>query len=295
MKVCVEWWTALSAYVDDCLPPDERERVEEHLEGCASCQQTLVELQALRQSMKLLPHYEPPPTLKARILSATVDQPTWRERLAMNWRMVVWRASMATAAVVLVLIAWQFLPRQVPQAVNTFVSNVTVRQEPAKRQQAKRPQPPPASNTVVASGKKPLNAQRQAAERHSKPVLPRRPSFARSEVRWATVARTPIAPEPAPADALQGEPMLEKDVPHIDVNSPPAGTDEQVAAQADESENKTVATRFTIPAEVLNQGTSGLEALREQIRIRNQEQWNVEIKRKLQRKQVDVDVITVRF
>ncbi len=294
MKVCVEWWTALSAYVDDCLPPDERERLETHLEGCASCQQTLVELQSLRQSMKLLPHYEPPPMLKARILSATVDQPTWRERLAMSWRKVVWRASMATAAAMLALIAWQFLPRQVPQAVNTFVSNVTVRQEPAKRQQAKRPQPPSASNAVVAFGKKPLNAQRQAAQRYSKPASPSS-SSPKSEVRWATVARTPIAAEPAPADALQGEPVIEEDVPHIDVSSPPAGTDAQVAARPDESENKTVAARFTIPAEVLNQGAGGLEALREQIRIRNQEQWNVEIKRKLQRKQVDVDVITVRF
>lgn len=294
MKVCAEWWTSLSAYVDDCLPPDERERVEAHLDGCASCQQTLAELQSLRQSMKFLPHYEPPPMLKARILSATVDQPTWREKLAMNWRKVVWRTSMATAAAMLALIAWQFLPRQVPQAVNTFVSSVTVSREPAKPLQARKPQPAPAPGTVVASGKTALGTQRRTAKRPAAPVPPR-PSAARSEVRWATVARTPIAAEPAPADALQGEPVIEEDVPHIDVTSPPAGTNEQVAAQPEEPENKTVATRFTIPAEVLNQGASGLDALREQIRIRNQEQWNVEIKRKLQRKQVDVDVITVRF
>lgn len=294
MKVCVEWWTALSAYVDDCLPPGERERVEAHVEGCASCQQTLVELQSLRQSMKLLPRYEPPPMLKARILSATVDQPTWSEKLAMNWRKVVWRASLATAATAFVLIAWQLLPRQVPQAVNTFVSNVTERRGPAKSLQAKKPQPPSASGTVVASGKTTVDTQRRTVKQPAASASPM-PSSPKREFKWVTVARTPIAPEPAPVDALQGEPVIEEDVPHIDVTSPPAGTNEQVATQPEESESKTVATRFTIPAEVLNQSTSGLEALREQIRIRNQEQWNGQIKRKLQRKQVDVDVITVRF
>lgn len=294
MKVCVEWWTALSAYVDDSLPPDERERVEAHIEKCASCQQTVVELQALRQSMKLLPSYEPPPMLKARILSATVDQATWGEKLMMNWRKVVWRVSLATATAVLALFVWQFIPRQAPQAVNTFVSGVREKQMAVKPRQAKTSQPRPASNTVLASSKAAPTSQRRAVERHPSPRAPK-PFPSQSEVRWSAVAHAPIAPAPAPADALQGEPVIEDDVPRIDVTSPPAGADEQVATEPGEGESTTVARRFTIPAEVLNQSTSGLESLREQIRIRNQEQWSGQIKRKLQRKQVDVDVITVRF
>ncbi|GIV18051.1 MAG: hypothetical protein KatS3mg022_3486 [Armatimonadota bacterium] len=295
MKVCVEWWTALSAYVDDSLPPDERERVESHLDGCASCQQTLIELQSLRQSVKLLPHYDPPPMLKARILSATVDQPTWGEKIIMNWRKVVWRASLAAATAMLVLLAWQFTPRQVPQAVNTFVSSIREEQITAKPRQVRKSQPPPAMNAVVASSKTPQTAQRRTTQRYRAPDVSNRPAIAKKEAKWTTVARTPIVPELAPADALQGEPVIEEDVPRIDVTSPPAGTDEQVATEPGEGESKTVAKRFTIPAEVLNHGTSGLEALREQIRIHNQEQWSGQIKRKLQRKQVDVDVITVRF
>lgn len=294
MKVCVEWWTALSAYVDDSLPPDERERVEAHLEACAGCQQALIELQALRQSVRLLPSYEPPPMLKARILSATVDQPTLREKLMMNWRKLVWRVSLATATAALVLLAWHFTPRQVPQAVNTLVSSVRQMQTPGTTQHIKKSHPRPASGTAVASSKTRTATQRRTVERQL-PLAPPKPSLPKSEVRSAAVARTPIAPDPAPADALQGEPMIEDDVPHIDVTSPPAGTQEQVATEPGGAENKTVATRFTIPSEVLNQSTSGLEALREQIRIQNQEQLSGQIKRKLQRKQVDVDVITVRF
>ncbi|MCS6830315.1 MAG: zf-HC2 domain-containing protein [bacterium] len=294
MKVCVEWWTALSAYVDDSLPPDERERVEAHLEGCASCQQTVVELQALRQSVKLLPHYEPPPMLKARILSATVDQPTWSEKLAMNWRRLVWRASLATATAVLVLTAWQFIPRQIQQSVNTRVSGVAERRVPLQTQQAKRPQLRRATNTMIASGKTSSAAQRPATERRVA-AAPSRPSQPQSTLRWSTIARARVAAEPAPADVLQGEPVIEDDVPRIDVNSPPAGANEQVAEEPGAGESQTVATRFALPAEVLNQGTSGLEALREQIRIHNQEQWSGQIKRNLQRKQVEVDVIKVRF
>jgi len=290
MRKCAEWWTTLSAYADDSLPPDERECVEAHIEGCTDCQRTLLELQALRRSVQLLPHYEPPPMLKARILSATVDQPTWSEKLAMNWRRLVWRTSLAAAAATLVLLVWQLAPRQLPQAIGTLASDVAERGGTSTSRQDKKPQTHRVAPVHVAV----LEKTPRVARRH--PVSPPpKPSSPVRGVQWSTVARVPIAPEPAPADALQGEPLIEEDVPHIDVTSPPAGTDEQRDTSPDKGEGKTVATRFTIPAEVLNQGTSGLESLREQIRIRNQEQWSEQIKRKMQRKQVDVDVITVRF
>ncbi|MER3474679.1 MAG: hypothetical protein C4335_11750 [Armatimonadota bacterium] len=290
MKMCVEWWTALSAYVDDSLPPDARERVEKHLEECESCRRALVDLQVLRHRVGLLPCYEPPPMLKARILSATVDQPTWSERLAMEWRRWVWRFSLAGAAVALVLFAWQFMPRHLPSAVDGFVSGGAKKRSPTVAQQVKTA-PPRRPTTVAAVRNKPLMEAKRREVRDSAPAP--KSTSPKPESRWSVVTRTPIAPKPAPADALQGEPVIQDDVPYIDTSSPPAG--EQVATQPDEAESKTVATRFALPAETLSQGTSGLDALREQIRIRNQEQWSGEIKRKLQRKQVDVDVITVRF
>jgi hypothetical protein len=46
---------------------------------------------------------------------------------------------------------------------------------------------------------------------------------------------------------------------------------------------------------VVSQGTQGLEALREQIRLRTTEQLSGRIERSIERKQVEVDVIKVRF
>lgn len=290
MRVCVEWWTALSAYADDALAPDERERVEAHLEQCASCRAASVQLQVLRQGISLLPQYEPPPMLKARILSATVDQPTWSERLAANWRRWAWRASWAAAAVVLGVLGWQVLSRQMPRVISTFVADVGEKRAVSRPQVASAPKLRDIPK-VVAEQPAASKVAKRAPVRSSVAVAKR--SAPKKELRWSVVARTPIAPEPAPADALQGEPVIPDDVPYIDVNSPPAG--EQVATEPEEAESKTVATRFAIPAEVLNQGTSGLEALRQQVRIQNREQLSGEMKRKLQRKQVDVDVITVRF
>ncbi|GIV20716.1 MAG: hypothetical protein KatS3mg023_2467 [Armatimonadota bacterium] len=293
MAGCVEWWTALSAYVDGALPPDEREQVEAHLQQCAGCCETVVHLQSLRRMVSLLPQQEPPPMLKARILSATVDQPTWTERLAMNWRQMVWRASLATAAVLVALLAWQWAPRQVPQMVSTLVSGNTQNRTPSTPQQLAKSSSSEKPNRVASLSKTPRPVQRVVSQR---PVSVRKPSPVKKEVPWSVVTRAPISHAPAPSDALQGEPVLEEDVPHMDVNSPPAGSGELVAEQPEETEgSKTVATRFTLPAEVVPSQMQGLESLREQIRLRGAEQLKGQIERKIERKQVEVDVIKVRF
>lgn len=294
MKVCVEWWTALSAYVDGALPPDERERVEAHLQQCAACREALVYLQSLRRVVSLLPQQEPPPMLKARILSATVDRPTWTERLAMNWRQLAWRTSLATAAVLMALLAWQFSPRQVPQMVSTFMSGSAGSRTASTPRQLTKSLSSEKANRVASLSKTPRTAPYSVAQRTS-PSTPKA-SKVRNEVKWSPVTRARIAPAPAPSDALQGEPVIEEDVPRIDVNSPPAGTGELIAEQPEETEgNKTVATRFSLPAEVMPSQTQGLESLREQIRIRGAEQLKGQIERKIERKQVELDVIKIRF
>lgn len=292
MKVCVEWWSALSAYADEALPPDERKRLEAHLEHCEACRAALMELQTLRQMLRSLPPNEPPPMLKARILSATVDQPTLTEKVALHWRQWVWRASLVGATAAVAFVVWQLAPRDVPEAVTAVMSQTQNKSSASVTSQARRVAVS-SSRKTSASAKLSSQQPRRTALR-TRLSAPSKP-VAETEVRWSTVARAPIAPQPAPEGALQGEPVIEDDVPHIDVNSPPAGSDEQIAAQPQEAESTVVVKRFSIPAEILNQGTSGIESLREQVRLQNREQLSGEIKRKLQRKQVDVDVFTVRF
>jgi hypothetical protein len=295
MKVCVEWWTALSAYVDNALPPDECERVEAHLEQCAGCREAVAHLQSLRRVVSLLREQEPPPMLKARILSATVDQPTWTERLAMGWRPMAWRASLATTVVLMALLVWQFSPRQVPQMVSNLAFRHTQsRTSPAPSLVSRSLSAPKPHKVASLNGSKQTRVVKRTVSQ--RPTTTTKKRLTNNEFKWSAVARARITPAPAPTDALQGEPVMEQDVPYIDVNSPPAGTDNPIAERLEEMDgSKTVATRVTLPAQVVSSPTQGLESLREQIRIRGAEQLNGQMERKIERRQVEVDVIKVRF
>jgi anti-sigma factor RsiW len=57
----------VTGYVDGALPPDERVRVEEHLQACAECRTQVEGERALRARLSALPAPEPPDTLAARV------------------------------------------------------------------------------------------------------------------------------------------------------------------------------------------------------------------------------------
>lgn len=293
MKSCVEWWTALSAYVDDALISDERAKVEAHLQECEGCLEAVAELRYLRQSIRALPTYEPPPMLKARILSATVDQPTWTERLSIRWRQIAWRGSLACALGILVLVfAWKLVPQQVPHLMRSLSTPSVVKNTTASKPYSSAKQANDLQSVRVAANR---TSQLETSVARKHPLKPKAQA-PRLQVKWSGTPRPSLAPAPVPFDVLQGEPVtVEEDVPHIDVNSPPAGVNEQVAEQPDEAESRTVVTRFAIPAEVLSPSANNIDALREQIRIQNREQLSGQAKLKLQQKQLDVNVISVRF
>ena len=53
---CDETRDLLSAYLDEAVDPDDRSRVDAHLEGCDECRR---ELEALRGTVALLHRVEP--------------------------------------------------------------------------------------------------------------------------------------------------------------------------------------------------------------------------------------------
>ena len=59
MMNCEEFKTMISAHVDDELPPDQLERLEEHLAGCPSCRQELAEEKALKKELDMIRFNEP--------------------------------------------------------------------------------------------------------------------------------------------------------------------------------------------------------------------------------------------
>jgi anti-sigma-K factor RskA len=65
----------LEEYALDQLGPDEREAVEAHLRGCRICEQILRETEeALTLLAETVPPVQPPPALKARVLSSIQGQ-----------------------------------------------------------------------------------------------------------------------------------------------------------------------------------------------------------------------------
>ena len=56
----------LSAYVDGQLSPDARARVEQHIESCAACRETVDELRALRSALQALPREDAPRSFALR-------------------------------------------------------------------------------------------------------------------------------------------------------------------------------------------------------------------------------------
>ena len=99
----------LSAYVDGDLEPKERERIEAHLEACAACRRQLWQLRQTLNLIRSLPEEEPPPSLRAAVMSRVRQEAERREERPMpawtRWwygaRRRSW--SLAVAAVVLML------------------------------------------------------------------------------------------------------------------------------------------------------------------------------------------------
>jgi anti-sigma factor RsiW len=71
---CAECRDALDAFLDDELAPDQRERVNDHLAGCAACARRSEELADIsRRIEEGLVHHRAPDVLKARIRAAIAE------------------------------------------------------------------------------------------------------------------------------------------------------------------------------------------------------------------------------
>jgi anti-sigma factor RsiW len=75
----------LSGYLDNALPPDEMNRIEQHLAVCQRCQDELALLQAMVMTMTMAPRPTPSPTIRDRLLAQIVSE-TVIERVALMRR-----------------------------------------------------------------------------------------------------------------------------------------------------------------------------------------------------------------
>ena len=82
---CHDARESLSAFLDEALAPEERQRVAQHLEGCPECRR---ELARLEQTMALLHRVEPvraPLGFVDAVTAAARPRP-WYRRVAVHRR-----------------------------------------------------------------------------------------------------------------------------------------------------------------------------------------------------------------
>lgn len=77
----VPQWT-LELYAEDALPPDEREEVRSHVEGCTLCAAELEVSRALFASLAQLPRFAPSPSFEDAVMARVTIRPQGSAALA---------------------------------------------------------------------------------------------------------------------------------------------------------------------------------------------------------------------
>ncbi len=120
----------LSPYLDGALGAADLERVEAHLEACASCRRTYRELETLQGLVRALPDPEPPPGLADRLHWRLRREAAGLRRPAPLWWFSVrppFRVALACATLLVVLgvpAAWmanRFAPPKTPLDTDAYV------------------------------------------------------------------------------------------------------------------------------------------------------------------------------
>ena len=64
----------LCAYGEGMVPPEDRERMEQHLAACPSCSTALYELDRAAETIKGLREVDPPPWMKGKIMARVREE-----------------------------------------------------------------------------------------------------------------------------------------------------------------------------------------------------------------------------
>ncbi|CAN5359893.1 hypothetical protein BH10CYA1_BH10CYA1_33420 [soil metagenome] len=129
---CEQLEPLLSAYHDGEVTEAERADAERHLSGCAQCQNRLLEISAVANSLKSLPLLNPKTDVAANIEQLIANQPKGISRIQ---RPVIWGAVGIAAAAAVLLVAGNF--RVVTSPVNdSLTANSKIKQTMPKHEQS---------------------------------------------------------------------------------------------------------------------------------------------------------------
>ena len=192
---CKEIEDLLPGMIDGAIPETEKNRIEAHLESCASCRKAFADLRIADERVKSLEEVEPPAWLKTRVMARVREEAGQKEGIfrKLFYPLHVKVPIQALATVLIAVVAW----------------NVYKTGEPEFRQMA----PPPVAVQEAPHAQAPREAAPAAgpAKRDESPAAPEKKAFAPPPVqvqepapqRAATVREETAADAEKPLERLR--------------------------------------------------------------------------------------------
>ncbi len=184
---CKEIEDLLPGMIDGAIAETEKNRIEAHLESCASCRKAFADLRIADERVKSLEEVEPPPWLKTRVMARVREEAGRKEGILRKlfYPLHVKVPIQALATVLIAVVAW----------------NVYKTGEPEFRQMA----PPPAAVQEAPHAQAPQEAAPAAgpAKRDESPAAREKKAFAPppAQVQEPAPQRAATVREETKADA----------------------------------------------------------------------------------------------
>jgi hypothetical protein len=315
---CERVWDLLSAYADNETTSDETAIVETHIAVCSGCARDLQWLRAATGALLGVADVEPPITLNAAILAATVYRPMWQQHLragfgtAASFRTLRYGALAGSVA----MAAWLAVNVSGPVATNPAAYRPAV-----KAAEAKSPADPLAESTgpstlftarlednitiPVLGAQPPLGApgksepaRRFAASSPASELRSIQPRTTRRTVADATRLRGPVLSGPIPDEPST---MLDEMPMMSDVTTAPTTSDMGTAgagtpANVPPTIARPVHVALASYSEPVPQtGLVTLADLKRSLRRENQDGRAQFIRESIDEKRIRLDVVRGRF
>ena len=324
---CERMWLLLSVYADGEASDEERAEVEEHVAHCQACSEALVMMQANSTVLASVPEVEPPATLHAAILAATVNRPTFAQRVAQVLRVNpalarVRYAALAGAGAVAALALTVLVRRPAPMTLHAVLTNrppMVISEAPTHAVQPHRVAVVPKTVNRVRIASSPSRVMRRVAPSTvvvARSVAPSE-NTARREGRSSLAAKhVVVLPKIASAgSALRVKPVLAGshhpavaepnataadtvEVPNAVVASVPAKTEPATVVTPEVTRRSSEVTHITLTASASGipvDQIASLATIKQSLR-RQRPNWDTpDVSQSIKDRQIRIDLIRGTF
>ena len=142
--MCKEIEDLLPGMIDGALPETEKQRIEAHMETCASCRKALADLRMSDERVKSLEEVEPPPWLKTRVMARVREEAGQQEGFLRKffYPLHIKVPIQALATVLIAVVAWNVYKAGEPEFRQIVPPPAALQETP---QVQTHPEPAPAT------------------------------------------------------------------------------------------------------------------------------------------------------